>query len=582
MTTVPTAPGGWWHDYVCPTHHVELSGSAPGGHGCPRGCVVAGEKYDAALRTLDHQRCAREVRRLARTGDAADRRRAVAVLGEIAKVYGDVVGPGWNDAAESWMLRGRMFAQALTEAQWAVQVADAVLVLGPEAHVAGVDDLLEGLLATFEQAYGVLVDERQDERNNYTAWLCAAGALVSRALDAPHEVVATWHTRALAHLEIAVGDDGWEWEGSTYYHVFVLRAYLLTFRDAVPADLPRPAVERLAAMVRVLAEVAAPDGTLPAIHDGPYDRVPMHHEVLEIAAMARGLLAPAGLEAVATAARARLGRADDGLDRLLDGWFCGPPVQVPAPTRGSVYFPQVGYAVLRDDADTWQAVVDAGPHGGSHGHHDKLALYLYGTAPWQPAPGVPPYASALRRGHYARTLAHPTLRVDGRDQDETTGRVERWAPEVGLVVTSAEPHPGVRVRRATRLTDGVLTDVVTVEADEPHELVLALRPAVDLTVRHVPDGARTTWTADDGASLHGTHVASPGAALAVVPGRGPSDDPAAVRPVADWTATGDRAVFASLFQQGPDPAPARIDLAPDGATFHLTTPDGEKTIEGAP
>ncbi|GAB4086299.1 heparinase II/III family protein [Myceligenerans cantabricum] len=581
MTIVPTAPGGWWHDYVCPGHDVELQGPAAEGHRCPRGCVVTGERYDAAWVTLEHQRHAREVRRLARADDPARRSDAVTLLDEITKVYTDVVGPGWNESAEPWMLRGRMFAQALTEAQWAAQIADAVLALGPEARVAGLDDMLEGLHATFETSYRVLIDERRDERNNYTAWLCAAGMLTARALGAAQEVTGTWSRRALAHLEVAIDDEGWEWEGSTYYHLFVLRAHLLALRDVDPGDLPARAIERLAAMVRVLAEVAAPDGGLPAIHDGPYDRVSAHQEVLEVAAMAQGLLTPTGLEAVARFARSRLGTDDDGLDRRLQQWFSGPPVQVPAPTRQSTLFASAGYAVLRDDTDTLQAIVDAGPHGGAHGHHDKLALYLYGSAPWQPAPGVPPYASPLRRGHYARTVAHPTVGIDGLDQEPTTGRVERWDPRAGLVVTTADPYPGVRVRRAVRLVHGVVTDVVTVDCDEPREIVLGLRPAVGLAVRHAPGRTETTWTAADGAVLHGTHAASPGAVLVARPGRGPSDDPAVVHSVADWTAQGSRAVFASVYQQTSEPLPLRIDLTSDGVTFHLTTPDGGTTIEGA-
>ncbi|WP_418275366.1 heparinase II/III domain-containing protein [Isoptericola jiangsuensis] len=593
MTRIPTAPGGWWHDYVCPTHGTELVGPDGDGHRCSRGCLVVGPRADGAHRVLEHQACARELRRTAHraaaTGAVEDRRTAVAMLEEYAKVYAGAVGPGWNEDAEPWMLRGRLFAQALTEAQWAVQVADAAIVLGPGALAPSVEEMFEDLLATIEQSYAVLVEERQDERNNYTAWLGAAGALVARALGAPDDIHAQWRHRVLRHVELAVGDDGWEWEGSTYYHLFVLRAYLLALRDADPADLPGTAVEKIAAMIRVLAEVAAPDGRIPALHDGPYDRVPAHREVLEIATLARGLVTPVGLDTVERFARDRVGDADDGLEASLTDWFAGGPVQVRAPSRDSVLFEQVGYAVLRDADDTFQVVVDAGPHGGSHGHHDKLAAYLYGAAPWQPAPGVPPYASPLRHGHYARTVAHPTVRVAGADQDPVTGRVERWDPAAGCVVVSAEPYPGVRMRRTLQLGTDCVADVTVVETDSPRDLALALRPAVELAVRTRGGGAETIWTAPDGATLHGFHASTTSAApaaLVVGPGRGPSDDPAATRDVADWTvAAAEHAVLASLYHHGSRPPQAvDIEIAPDGgATFRPTGPDGAAhTIEVAP
>ncbi|WP_029253970.1 heparinase II/III domain-containing protein [Paraoerskovia marina] len=590
MSLVPQALGGWWHDYVCPTHDVELARSPEGDHRCPRGCVVVGEKIDAAALVLDHQAAARTVRllahRAARTGDVAAREQAVAMLGEYADVYDEAVSSGWSGASESWMLRGKLFAQALTEAQWAVQVADAVIVLGADGLAPGVPTMLRSLLETVDDARTVLVDERDDARSNYTAWLDAAGALLARALVVCGEPVhaGLWVERTLDHLDLAVGDDGWEWEGSTYYHLFVLRAYLLALRDVKPTDLPQASVEALAAMVRVLAEVAAPDGRLPSLHDGPYDRAPMHREVLEIAALSRGLLTPTGLDTVERYARERLGVDDDGLELGLDGWFAGPPVPTKAPTRGSVLFPDVGYAVLRDGRDRLQAVLDAGPHGGAHGHLDKLAVYLYGADAWQPAPGVPPYASRLRRGHYARTVAHPTVRVDGYDQRETSGQILEWDAARGRVTASAEPFVGVRVRRSLVMGDGVLADVVTVTCTDgvPHDISLGLRPAVGLDVRTVPQGAVSTWQGD-GARLHGVHVSSVPAVMQAGPGRGPSHDPAAPQHVADWTVHAERVVLASLYVLDDQEPDVSVTFAPAGTTtFHLRARDGATTIEVTP
>jgi hypothetical protein len=50
--------------------------------------------------------------------------------------------------------------------------------------------------------------------------------------------------------------------------------------------------------------------------------------------------------------------------------------------------------------------------------------------------------------------------------------------------------------------------------------------------------------------LHGWHIASAPSVLEVVPGRGPSDDPAAAVAVADWSATAAAVVFVSVYWPG--------------------------------
>lgn len=595
MTLVPLRRGGWWHDYVCPTHGVELAPEQNGVYPCAYGCELHGEPYAAAWLVFRHQALARETRLLAHrfrlAAAPADLDRAVQILDEYASLYERVSREGWNDGSEGWMLKGKLFSQALTEAQWAVQIADAVTALagrfGPHAQAgSGIIGMLHGLLETVEAARSILVDDRQDARSNYTAWLNAAGRSLTRALRACGEDADSerWLERTFDHIRIAVEPDGWEWEGSTYYHVFVLRAYLLSLTDVLPADLPVDISRQLAAMTRVLAEIAAPDGRLPALHDGPYDRDGMHREVLEIAVLAGQLFTSTGLDAVEQWARARLGTRDDGLEPLLTGWFAGEPQNSVATSRGSVFFPSIGYAVLRDPDDRFQAVIDAGPHGGSHGHLDKLAVYLYGRTPWQPAPGVPPYASRLRRGYYARTGAHPTIRIDDLDQREATGIIELWDAEGGrVVVRTDDAVPGVTLRRELVLTNGHLVDIVSVVATDgaSHDVALGFRPDCSLSISSTGESASSTWTNKHGDTLVGHHRASTSSALMVVPGRGPSNDPAVIVPVADWQATGANVTFVTVlsFDEATRPATVEVTFSGEHAPLiSIALPCGSTTV----
>ncbi len=248
----------------------------------------------------------------------------------------------------------------------------------------------------------------------------------------------------------------------------------------------------------------------------------------------------------------------------------------------------MGYLVLRSPSRRWQAVVDAGPHGGSHGHRDKLALYLYGErGAWQPAPGVPPYGSRLRAEHYATTAAHPTFRVDGLDQAECAGEVLAWhvGPEsASATVAADDAFPGVRARRHLVMTDDHLLDVLHLSSEQPRHLTLGLRPARPLDVAVVGDTGHTRWRTDGAGQerLSGLHRSTAASLFEVVPGRGPSDRPTPPLGVVDWSADAAEAWFVSLYQLDGDGSTAveAIDLAEDadGLTVTLcatTTGSGE-------
>ena len=48
---------------------------------------------------------------------------------EFCEIYADALAAGWTDSAASWMLRGKLFHQALTEAIWGTSLAHGVLTL---------------------------------------------------------------------------------------------------------------------------------------------------------------------------------------------------------------------------------------------------------------------------------------------------------------------------------------------------------------------------------------------------------------------------------------------------------------------
>ncbi|MFE7327372.1 heparinase II/III family protein [Streptomyces sp. NPDC057565] len=575
--------GGWWHAYVCPAHGVELdhgdllSGVFPdGGARCSYGCRVDDEAVRGAWLVLSHQAWARHLRVLAHRGERAE---AVARLVEYAGLYAELATERHGEA-QTWMLRGRLFHQALTDAIWAVGIGHTVITLAEESTdgLGAVLPLLDDLERAALDARDVLTGQGH-LASNYTAWLNAAGVAASRGAAAARgeewDGAKVWldgEHGLYAHLRVAVADDGWEWEGSTYYHGFVLRAALLALRSTDPATVPSDVIGVLAGMTDVLAAIATPGGILPALHDGPYLRRPLALEWLELVALAQQLVPSPALDAVAERARAELGAHDDGLDRELGGWFMGPPLPV-RPAAGPVtVFGEAGYAVLHGAGI--HALLDFGPHGGSHGHRDKLSLYLYGdTTPWQPDPGQVPYAHAEFRDLYASTEAHPAFRADRAEQAECTGKLlASDGSSVTAEVTQA--YEGVRAVRRIAFGDSFLVDLLTLTAEDARQFTAQLRPGVALDVQLQGVGpVRTTWYGDE--TLHGWHTHTDGVPVRPVtrPGPGPADDPQRMRTRVDFTADAQRVVFASVYQ-APSAGPAVTDVQLDGDGLTVGLTDG--------
>ena len=286
---------------------------------------LRGEPYDGAWQVLELQQCARELRELAaryaasglaaapcgRTR-AADRvlrdlrrrrRRGLDRLRGVVDAARQAVPPG-ADRGDLGHLAGARRAHAAGGRRRGGSA--------PPTTWSQTADLFAGLLTTVTEARRVLVEEREDLRNNYTAWLICAGVSCSRVLALlGHDVdVDDWldgPAGLWAHVDVAVHDDGWEWEASTYYHFFVLRAYLLALRDRVPADLPAPQRDTIAAMLRVLVDLSTDGGVLPVLHDGPYRRPQALQELLEVCVLGRQLVELPGLERLEDGTRAQLG-----------------------------------------------------------------------------------------------------------------------------------------------------------------------------------------------------------------------------------------------------------------------------------
>ncbi|MCR2802699.1 heparinase II/III family protein [Paenibacillus soyae] len=504
--SIPMEPGGWWHQYVCPTHHTELLFDElredDGRYHCPYGCVLEREPYHGAWLVYRHQLWARRSLKAAAVY-AATKELAYGSYGrDIISAYAKQfpLYPVHPDA-QPWMLKGRAFHQALTEAIWATTLLQAYLLLQDAGLAFGeaqadITTFIGMLESSMEQYHHILTIERNQPENNYTAWLNAALSCVY-AVKQDHAKLDSLLERKGGirnHLEIAILNDGLEFEGSVYYHVFVLRAYLITVEmlkrfDIDGFEIKAEGSRHIEGMLDVLIRLAEEDGRLPATHDGPYGRMPYTLEIIEV--FEKGLakyqkpeywkllnyyyetMGQGNSEALQSSEPWAYRNA--GLEALLYRQWTGEEISLEnPPAASSALLPDSGFAWLRHAGNPLTAMVDFGPHGGSHGHFDKLNVMLsLNGKPISPDRGTVPYGSVLKKSWYPATACHNTVSVNGQSQQEAEGRCLSFVEEkayTAMTMSVDGTYPGATLVRHLLVSADYIVDWYQIGLAEPGEI----------------------------------------------------------------------------------------------------------------
>jgi hypothetical protein len=278
-------------------------------------------------------------------------------------------------------------------------------------------------------------------------------------------------------------EDGTWYEGENY-HLFAHRGlwYLVMLAEHLGATFPTGSMARFEGGFVAPLRTALPDFTFPARRDSQYRASLRQWRVAESvelglartsdsAELASGLGelygdAPPGdtarwrstAEAERNVPGVRLTRADLSWKSLL---FALPelPASAPAPSS-SVLMAGQGLAVIRRERGRVYAALDYGHSGGSHGHPDRLNLWLVvGDRRLFEDVGTGSYVE--RTLHWYRsTLAHNAPLVDGRSQDVVTGTLRAWDERDGFAWIDAQASiaDGVLVRRTLVVANGHLVD----------------------------------------------------------------------------------------------------------------------------
>lgn len=140
--------------------------------------------------------------------------------------------------------------------------------------------------------------------------------------------------------------------------------------------------------------------------------------------------------------------------------------------HASVHYPAAGFAVMREVGRDTYLLCDYGPHGGGHGHPDKLqiALYAHGRV-LVPDYGTSAYGLPIASKWYKRTLSHNTLMLDGADQ--AAGQAELCSISLDeqpqrLHAVANHAYPGASLERRLVLHDGLVLICDSMQSRQPH------------------------------------------------------------------------------------------------------------------
>ena len=521
--------GGYYHSYFCPDDAAELifEEDKPTHHVCPVcGRVWSGEPFDDSWLWTANRRMAQRAYRLALLwrleGNRAHLDAARRILTEYAAIYPDVHSPR-NDPSV-----GKITYSALDESVWAIPIAWACHWIWP--GVVDDRDLLRTRL--LEPAAAHIESQRTPRIHNYENWLNAALATLGTALgdEALVRTVIDDTYGLTDQLARGVLDDGHWYEGASSYHYYTLGAvlYLAQAREGLSGDpVGNPIMRR---MFEAPLRIAYPDDYVPAINDCWYHSrvtdevghgIPNGPGFYEMAAGRYG--AP---EFEAVLARAYRSMPRSNVESLLYG-----PDEVSdavAPPLVESNEAASGFAVLRPELPTGspgELLLKYGPHGGGHGHADKLALSIYGGGRrWGADLGTPGYGIAINDSWYRHTLSHSTIVLEGEEQPPATGEARRYRPVGGndFGIADAQvhweqgPYAAVYARRVVLARDGYFIVLTRVEAPVArrahvvfhHEGEISGWPDGDASAANMPANESyahlsdaQSWTAEQGAAV---------------------------------------------------------------------------------
>jgi hypothetical protein len=363
-----------------------------------------------------------------------------------------------------------------------------------------------------------------------------------------------WIDLALAetryNLHNGIGADGMWNEGAIGYQFFVMRAFNLILEAAARQGVDLWSFDgcHYKQLFDSPLRYVYPDGSAPGINDSTRDSLGgWETEIYDYAWLRYG-----------DPLYARLINNSERQLIMTEDIYNPTRIYTPLPTSAalrlpSTIFASLGFAILRDSPDLPQpryALLKYGPHGGTHGHYDKLNLILYQGDELGGEPVFHRYVPTVDPLHAqwtVQTVAHNAMVIDQRRQAAAEGRLTAFEDAGDLKVARAEDadaYAGVLLDRCVVVTPTTIVDLaratsrreVTLDRTLRFNGVFPDRAAPTAETLGTQDGyehlklvarrplaaaATFDWQTRAG-RLHATAAGGPG--LEALVARGPDDD----------------------------------------------------------
>jgi hypothetical protein len=452
----PDGPTGWYHDYFCPEHGVQLryDPDKPTEHYCPAGeHYVRGEKLDAYWRATTLRRLVDAARDLATVYAIEGDRDCAEIAGRILVSFAD-----YYERYVQGKRPPRLMWQTLDEAVYILSAVAAYELTYDSQSLF--DENRRAIEEKWLRPTAEFIKSQTRVIHNIHCWqnsavLCLGlvlrdKALVDFAMDDP---------RSGFRRQIAEGvlDDGMWFECSFGYHFYTISAMENTI---IPArnngiDISGELV-KIRKMYLVPVLCADAHHQLPSPNDGNGGRLWDKTWAYELAYS----LFP---DEEKFAGMLTLGYSDSAAGRTgRNALFYGVeelPKDGLRPERESVNLEASGLGILRWWAEPGDgylyAAMDYGPHGGGHGHPDKLNVILSGLGQmFSPDLGSAGYGLKIHGSWYRQSLSHNVVVVDRKSQAPSSGELVDFPGKGDVQWVSAKAdgaYPGVRWQRTVFL-----------------------------------------------------------------------------------------------------------------------------------
>lgn len=470
---LPDGPGSWIFYYANPTNGNQLTPVSPLEHrDAKTGQVFTDARTVAAYRGIMHSNLEAATVTLgwayAYTGDEKYAAASLRIFRKLADDYATYPRrhDRWGRTGFLAPLGGRRMVQSLDEAFGMTRLAkgydlvrnSATFTAADRRHIE--DDF-------FRPTADTLLWFNQDI-NNHQTWydaglMCIASVLADEKLV---DRVLTMRGGFFDQLQRSVGDEGLWYEGTNAYHSYALQALIQQVDAGRRLGLPMHDHPRLRAMFTAPLHAAYPNGQLPAINDSDRNNLSMFDAAWEWAW--KTYRDPLFAQALAKGDQRKL-------DALLGAGVAAARWPIVVESEALV---DAGLAVLRTGTGAAASCVflDFGPHGGGHGHFDKLSLLLYANGrEWLLDPGRLSYSHKEYGTWVKTTAAHNTVAIGGRSQAPGTGRLvflQQADGHAAAVVECDSAYPATTLRRHVLLAPAYCVDIFDVTTDRTAQIDL--------------------------------------------------------------------------------------------------------------